>query len=289
MSPTSWGLEGFMTDTGSSARLRKRWCGPLLALLLGTTPLLAGAQQEQATAERTGSDDRIDSQAQRILRQMSDFLAEQREFSVRTEGTLDEVLDSGQKIQLQRAGDVRLQRPNRLRVDRAGDLARLHLFYDGQRLTVQGEQANVYATTPAPSTLDATLDMASQKLGLDAPGGDLLVSNPYTALTEDVRSGKYLGRAKVNGVPVHHLAFRNRDGVDWELWVEDGPRPLPLKYVITSRDLPGAPQYSVTLSEWNLSPKLTPDQFQFTPPRDATRVSFLAPDSKGGAQQGGSK
>ncbi|QAT84585.1 hypothetical protein EJ065_3016 [Corallococcus coralloides] len=278
-----------MTDTGSSARSRKRWCGALLALLLGVTPLLAGAQQEQATAERTGSEAKVDPQAQRILRQMSDFLAEQREFSVRTEGTLDQVLDSGQKIQLQRAGDVRLQRPNRLRVDRAGDLAKLHLFYDGQRLTVHGEQANAYATTPAPSTLDATLDMALQRLGLDAPGGDLLVSNPYTALIEDVRSGKYLGRAKVNGVPVHHLAFRNRDGVDWELWVEDGPRPLPLKYVITSRDLPGAPQYSVTLSEWNLSPQLTPDLFQFTPPRDAMRVSFLAPDSRSGAQQGGSK
>ncbi|MBN8226862.1 DUF2092 domain-containing protein [Corallococcus macrosporus] len=220
---------------------------------------------------------------------MSDFLSAQREFSVRTQGTLDEVLDSGQKIQLQRSGDVRLQRPNRLRVDRTGDLARLHLFYDGRQLTLHGERANAYATTPAPTTVDATLDMASQKLGLDAPGADLLVSNPYAALTEDVCSGRYLGGSMVDGVAVHHLAFRNSDGVDWELWVEDGPRPLPRKYVITSRDLPGAPQYSVSLSEWNLSPQLTQDQFQFTPPRDAMRVSFLAPDSQGGAQQGGSK
>ncbi|MCY1041959.1 DUF2092 domain-containing protein [Corallococcus sp. bb12-1] len=82
--------------------MSKRWCGPLLVLLLGVTPLLGGAQ-EKAPAEPTA---RIDPQAQRILRQMSDFLAAQREFSVRTEGTLDEVLDSGQKVQLQRAGDV---------------------------------------------------------------------------------------------------------------------------------------------------------------------------------------
>lgn len=278
-----------MTDTGRIRRWGRRGWGPVLGLLLGATPLLGVAQQEQASAERTRSDTQVDPQAQRILRQMSDFLAAQREFSVRTEGTLDEVLDSGQKIQLQRAGDVRLQRPNRLRVDRTGDLAKLHLFYDGRQLTLQGEQSNAYATTPAPSTLDATLDMASQRLGLDAPGSDLLVSNPYAALTEDVRSGSYLGRSMVDGVPVHHLAFRNREGVDWELWVKDGPQPLPLKYVITSRDMPGAPQYSVRLSEWNLSPQLTPDQFQFTPSRDAVRVSFLAPDSQGAAQQGGSK
>ncbi|RKH50464.1 DUF2092 domain-containing protein [Corallococcus sp. AB049A] len=279
-----------MTDTGSSGRSRKRWCGPLLALVLGATPLLGGAQQqEQARAERSDSEAKMDPQAQRILRQMSDFLAAQREFSVRTEGTLDQVLDSGQKVQLQRAGSVKLQRPNRLRVDRAGDLARLHLFYDGQRLTLHGEDSNAYATTPAPSNVDAMLDMASLKLGLDAPAEDLLVSNPYAALTEDVKSGSYIGKSKVDGVPVHHLAFRNRDGVDWELWVEDGPRPLPRKYVITTRDMPGAPQYSVTLSEWNLSPRFTPEQFQFTPPRDAVRVSFLAPDSQGGEQQGGSK
>ncbi|MBN8465261.1 DUF2092 domain-containing protein [Corallococcus exiguus] len=232
----------------------------------------------------------IDPQAQRILRQMSDFLGAQRELTVRTEESLDEVLDSGQKIQLQRAGDVRLQRLNRLRVDRAGDLAKLHVFYDGQRLTLQGQQANAYVPKPAPSTLDATLDnMASQRLGLDAPGSDLLVSNSYAALIEDVRSGSHLGRSMVDGVLVHHLAFRNREGVDWEVWVEDGPRPLPSKYVITSRDLPRAPQCSVRLSDWNLSPQLTPDQFQFTFPCDAVRVSFLAPDSQGGAQQGGSK
>ncbi|RKG97035.1 DUF2092 domain-containing protein [Corallococcus sp. CA053C] len=275
-----------MTDTRTGGRWSRSWWGPVLALLLGATPLIGGAQQAKAPAEPA---EKVDPQAQRILRQMSDFLAAQREFSVRTEGTLDEVLESGQKIQMQREGDVSVQRPNRLRVDRSGDLARLHLFYDGQKFTLQGERANAYATTPAPSTLDATLDMASQRLGLDAPAGDLLVSDPYAALTEDVCSGSYLGRALVDGTPVHHLAFRNRDGVDWELWVEDGPRPLPRKYVITSRDLPGAPQYAVDLSDWNLSPQFTPQQFQFTPPRDAMRVSFAEPGKQGGQQEGGAK
>ena len=255
----------------------------MLALLLGATPLVASTRQEKAPAEPAEPAARIAPQAQRILRQMSDFLAAQREFSVRTEGTLDEVLDSGQKVQVQREGDVHLRRPDRLHVDRTGDLARIQVFYDGQRLSLHGERANAYATTPAPATLDATLDMASQRLGLDPPGADLLVSNPYAALTEDVRSGSYLGRGMLDGVTVHHLAFRNRAGVDWELWVEDGPRPLPRKYVITSRDMPGAPQSSVSLSDWNLSPQLTPEQFQFTPPRDAVRVSFITPSSQGGA------
>ncbi len=262
-----------------------RW-GLVLALLVAAAPALGNAQQARAPKKQAAQ---IDPQADRLLRQMSDFLAAERDFTVRTEGTLEVVLDSGQKVQLHRAGDVRMQRPDRLRVDRAGDLAGLHIYYDGRQLTLYGERSNTYATTPAPATVDATLDVAAERLGLEAPGADLLHSNPYAALTEDVCSGTYLGRAVVDGVPVHHLAFRNSEGVDWELWVEDGPRPLPRKYVITSRDLPGSPQYSVNLSDWNLSPRLTQDQFRFVPPRDAMRASFLAPGSLGAQPQGGAK
>nr|WP_281404347.1 DUF2092 domain-containing protein [Pyxidicoccus fallax] len=249
-------------------------------------PALGAEQKTQAPAEQAA---KVEPKADRILRQMSDFLAAQREFTVHTEGSQDIVLESGQKIQLNRMGDVSVQRPDRLRVDREGELAKLHLYYDGKQLALHGEGTNAYATAQAPPTLDATIDMAAEQLGLEAPGGDLLLSNPYAALIEDVRSGTYLGRTMLEGVPVHHLAFRNREGVDWQLWVEDGPRPLPRKYVITSRDMPGSPEYAVTLSDWNLSPRLAQDQFRFTPPRDAMRVSFLAQDTQGGKQQEGGK
>ncbi|MCP3137529.1 DUF2092 domain-containing protein [Pyxidicoccus xibeiensis] len=262
-----------------------RW-GLALALLATAAPALGHAQQARAPREQAAQ---VDPRADRLLRQMSDFLAAERDFTVRTEGTLDVVLESGQKVQVHRAGDVRMQRPDRLRVDREGDLAGLQLYYDGRQLTVYGERSNAYATTPAPATVDATLDVAAERLGLEAPGADLLRGNPYAALTEDVCSGTYLGRAVVDGVPVHHLAFRNSEGVDWELWVEDGPRPLPRKYVITSRDLPGSPQYSVNLSDWNLSPRLTQDTFRFVPPPDAMRASFLAPGALDAQPQGGAK
>lgn len=190
-------------------------------------------------------------------------------------------------VQFNRASDVHVQRPDRLRVDRTGELARGHLYYDGQQLTLYGEASNAYATSPMPNTLDATLDVAAERLGLDTPGADLLLSNPYAELSEDVVCGNYLGRSMLNGVPVHHLAFRNRDGVDWELWVEDGDRPLPRRYVITTRDLPGSPQYSATMSGWDLSPRFTADEFRFSPPADAMRVSFLATSSQEGQSKGG--
>ncbi|QSQ25378.1 DUF2092 domain-containing protein [Pyxidicoccus parkwayensis] len=280
-----------MAVTRSSWRPGKGRWGLVLTVLLAAAPPLASAQQakasgEQASQQSSQQSSQVDPRADRLLRKMGDFLAQQREFSVHIDGTRDLVLESGQKIQLNRSGDVHVQRPDRLRVDRSGDLARLHLYYDGRQLTLFGETNNAYATAPMPSNLDDTLDVASEQLGLDTPGADLLVSNPYAALSEDIVCGNYLGRSMLNGVPVHHLAFRNRDGVDWELWVEDGDRPLPRRYVITTRDVTGGPQYAVTLSGWDLSPRFAQDEFRFSPPADAMKVSFLAQSSQAGKSQG---
>ena len=45
---------------------------------------------------------------------------------------------------------------------------------------------------------------------------------------------KHIGRGVIDGVECEHLAFRNQD-VDWQLWVQVGAKPIPCKYVITSK------------------------------------------------------
>ncbi len=49
-----------------------------------------------------------------------------------------------------------------------------------------------------------------------------------------------------------------------ELWVEEGERPLPCRYTITSKWTYGAPQYTVTFTNWQVNPKLAAGDFQFT-------------------------
>ncbi|MBZ4422881.1 DUF2092 domain-containing protein [Myxococcus sp. RHSTA-1-4] len=245
---------------------------------------------EQAR-ERDAPAAKFEPEAERRLREMSDFLAGQRQLTVRTQGTIEAVLESGQKIQFHREGLVSLRRPDRLRVDRTGDLSDLQLFYDGKQLTLYGEKSQTFAAAPAPPTLDDTLDMASDLLGLEPPAADLLYSNPYAVLRESMRSGTYLGRANVEGVATHHLAFQG-DEVDVQIWIEDGPRPLPRKYVVTSKRVDQAPQYAVVLSDWDLAPQLSDSQFVFRPPAEAQRVSFLekeARDDKGSREQSGSR
>ena len=60
-----------------------------------------------------------------------------------------------------------------------------------------------------------------------------------------------MGTGPVGGIDCDHLAFRN-PRVDWQIWIQKGEQPLPLKYVITTKWVTGAPQYSLRLSEWDV-------------------------------------
>ncbi len=115
--------------------------------------------------------------------------------------------------------------------------------------------------------------------GLDAAGADLMSADPYAVLTEGVTQGALVGTAHVGGVECDHLAFRT-DAVDWQIWVSTGDQKLPMKYVITTKWVTGAPQYSLRLSNWNTG-EVDAKLFAFTPPADAKKLEEVHADEVG--------
>ena len=79
----------------------------------------------------------------------------------------------------------------------------------------------------------------------------------------------------IDGVECEHLAFRTPE-VDWQLWVEVGPRPIPRKYVITSKTVTGAPQYTVRVKEWRTDAPTGGSLFTFRPPQGSIKVAAEA-------------
>ena len=148
-------------------------------------------------------------------------------------------------------------------------------LFDGKTVTVLGKGLNAYAQADAPGMIDQLVDLLRNKYGLELPGADLLVSNPYEALISDVISAKHIGQGVIDGVECEHLAFRNQD-TDWQLWVETGDRPIPRKFVITSKATAAAPQYTLLIRDWKTDVELGPDTFAFQPPADAKRVDLKA-------------
>ena len=87
------------------------------------------------------------------------------------------------------------------------------------------------------------------------------------------------GLHRVDGVPCHHLAFA-QETIDWQIWIDAGPRPVPRKLLIHHKDERGAPKYSARLSGWDFHPRLSDGFFEFHPPDGAAEVEFLPAQSK---------
>jgi hypothetical protein len=216
----------------------------------------------------------IDPDADRILRAMARYVGGLQHLRIRTENTIEVVTEEGQKVQFIVPATVTLSRPNKLFAERKGDIVDQAFYYDGKSLTLYNPDTQHFATVPAPDTIDAALDFARDTLDIVAPGGDLIDTRAYDKLMEDATSGDYLGISVVGGHRCHHLAYR-ATLVDWELWVREGDRPIPCKYVITSKDIAGAPEFTVSIDEWDSAPKIAPGLFTFKPPADAMSVEFL--------------
>jgi hypothetical protein len=107
------------------------------------------------------------------------------------------------------------------------------------------------------------------------PLAALLLSRFPAEIERRTQSLDYVERTLLDGTPVHHLAART-ETVDYQLWIAQGARPLPLRAVLTYKNSEGHPQFRAQFSDWNLSPEIRDTQFAFSPPQGARKIAFLA-------------
>ena len=234
-----------------------------LLLLVTTFPTEA---QAQAPA--------VDPAATQILQRMTAYLASLQKFSVHTQNNLEDELDSGHRVDFDISADVILSRPNKLRAERKGDLVDQTFYYDGKTLTLYNPAEQVYATEPAPGTIEEMLDFARESLGLMVPVADLVYRNAFPLLIQDVTLAVVIGKSVIGGVKCDHLLF-SRPGVDFQVWVAEGDQPLPYKYVVTDTGTSARLSISTVMSDWNSSPTVADSRFTFVPPKEAKLISFM--------------
>jgi hypothetical protein len=238
------------------AKIRARLGGAAMAVLL-----LAAASA--ARADDTAN----------ILKSMTDYLSSRKTLSASFDSDIEVVTPELQKIQFASSGQMKLSRPDKLRVRRTGGYADVELVYDGKTISIYGNNAKSYVQADLPGTVDHMIDTIQARSGVGLPGTDLLVSDAFDVMTAGVLDGEHIGLGVVDGVECEHLAFRGPD-TDWQIWVETGAKPVPRKYVITSKTLAGAPQYTLRLRDWKTDAFTDADTFVFKPPAGATKVDL---------------
>ncbi len=214
-----------------------------------------------------------EADAKQILKKMSDFMKTQQSLSFEFDATLEVITTDDQKLALASSGAVKLKRPDRLHVARAGGFADMEMFFDGKTLTLLGKSINRYAQLDVPGSVDHLIDEMKVTYNWPLPAADLLLSDAYDELMRDVVDTKDLGYGVVGGVKCDHLAFRTSE-VDWQIWIAHGERPYPMRFVIASKLVNGGPQYTVQTRAWKAGGEMAATDFTFTTPTTAEKVDL---------------
>ena len=216
----------------------------------------------------------VEPKADELLRKMSTTLGGMRAFRFDADQATDAVARRGEKLPLVARSAVAVERPDKFRSERIGPASDLVFTYDRGRIMLYARRLNMVGVGHVPDTLDRAIEFARGELALDAPAADLLHDDAYASLMAGVVSGRYLGADGIRGRRCHHLGYRGVD-TDWQIWIEDGPRPLPCRYLITRKKAPASPTYAVEFSNWKVAPKLADGAFVFIPPSDAVKIDFF--------------
>lgn len=209
--------------------------------------------------------------AEKMLKAMSDYVTNQKALSITYDSDIEVVTPSLQKIQFTSSGQVQLSRPDKLRAVRTGGYTDVEIVFDGKVLTVNNKDGNAFAQADASGSVDDLIDTLRDKHGIAAPGADLLFSKPFDVMMADVIEMAHIGQGVIDGVECEHLAFRNTD-TDWQIWIQTGAQPIPRKYIITSKAVTGAPQYTLRIKEWKT--EAPADAFAFNAPQGAKKVAL---------------
>jgi hypothetical protein len=239
-------------------------------------PLALIAQQSAAVPQASETTFKsIEPNALETLRRMSDLLKNATKITFTADTTREQPATTGQLLEFFYTTHVSMVRPNLFRMDVEGDIWTASIWYDGKKITLMDPRTTFYAQADAPPTIDETVTLLTEKLQAPLPLTVLLVSDIYKKATDGLKTGFEAGVVMVNGIKCRQLAF-TEDDADWQLWVDDGPNPLPRRFSVTYKKIEGSPHVSISFSEWNLDAVIPSNKFVFTIPEGATKVDVKA-------------
>jgi hypothetical protein len=210
-----------------------------------------------------------EAQARALLAAMTEYLRSQPTLSFDLDSSVEVVTTDGIKVAIASSGSLAMERPDKIRLRRHGGFATVEMTYDGKVLSVVNSDAGVYGQSEVPGTVDDLIETLRTDYGLPLPAADLLASDAGAVLLADVTEVRDLGSGFIRGEECDHLVFRSAE-VDWQIWIAQGDVPHPCRFVITSREIEGWPQYTLDFSAWGAG-ALEP-AFAFEVPAGAQKV-----------------
>lgn len=227
---------------------------PAALVAVMTEPAAAAAVQETAYTAPEPTE---------ALHRMGAYLGTLQTFEVVATNSIDLVTEDDRRIDLDGTNTYKVRRPDGFVIETKTDKKLRRFIYDGKRFTVYAPARGFYASVEAPPTIAEVLDVAWDRYGIVVPLEDIFHWGDPANLPTGYTTSQYVGPATINGVTTDQYSFAG-DDIEWQVWIQKGDKPLPLKVVIVDRTDPARPEFSATLA-WNLNPRFDASTFAFTP------------------------
>jgi hypothetical protein len=241
------------------------------AAFLSSAPAAPALAAEKAKAAATASK-AIDPAALKAGQRMGAYLRTLKSFEVVSSATLQELTDTGGKVETAVKTTYRVRRPDGFVIDMTTDKKARRFLYDGKSFTVFAPRVGYFASISAPETIDQTTDLIYDQYGVILPLADLFYWGTSATPTDLLTSARSLGGETIDGVQTDHYAYGG-DDFAWEVWIQRGAQPLPRKMVITTVDDPARPTFTANLS-WTPVAAFAPETFIFKPASDAKPIAM---------------
>ena len=245
------------------------WRAAVLCGFLGLAPFAAPALAADEAPKPI-----IEQGALDLLKKMSDTLKAANAIELSVTDFREVPSSQGQMITLATTADITTERPNKFRAEAVVNGAETSFIYDGKTFTALDKTKNLYVSGEiGADKMETFFQKLAEARGIEFSVADFLSSDPYAIFSKGLTNAYDVGTATIDGVVTEHLVFAAK-GLEWQLWIDPATN-LPRLFTVIYNDVPREPRFLVSFRSWNLKATPAADAFTFTPPKDATAISFL--------------
>jgi hypothetical protein len=218
----------------------------------------------------------IEPKAIEILKAACDRLATARAMSFTAVVTYENPSRLGTPLAYTTRSEVTLQRPDKLRIITPADGPATEFYYDGKAMMAFAPAENLLAIADAPPTIDGALEAAFKTADIYYPFTDLIVADPYKAVTDGMIMAFYIGQSKVvGGTTTDMVAYADKD-VFVQVWVGSEDK-LPRMVRAVYRTDRARLRHQLEISDWKLDLDMSGAAFAPVNASGAMPIEFSKP------------
>lgn len=212
----------------------------------------------------------VELSAKQIIYQSQSYLSSLNKYAFDAVILNTYTAEDGEVSQSKQQISVKLERPDRLRVDIKSDFKDRTNFLKNGKYTIVDRTFGYYGQLKVPKKIDDALDFLIKEFGINAPLTALL----YLDMPQRTKftSSKNFGIVDLAGVPCHYVAFKNAKS-EVHIWIATGDKPLVKHYSVIS---PMGKEFlridsSIT---WKDASTIKESDFVFTPSKNLMKISI---------------